>query len=262
MKRELHIFLTALSFYTRIPVPQIQPFKEEYLSLAIKYFPVIGWIVGSVSALVFISSNQVFDSSISVLFAVVAGVLITGAFHEDGFADVCDGFGGGWSKEKILEIMKDSRLGTYGVIGLISILSIKFMALQELITLTFKNSTELFLLFIIPHSISRFFSASMIFTHEYAGISTGSKSSGAVEKVKSINLLIAFLFAIIPLLILVYLTHQPIFLLILLLYFVNILLGRYFYKRIGGYTGDCLGAVQQVTEILTYISLIILWRFI
>ena len=96
------------------------------------YFPLIGWIVGGFSALIFWASSFLFPVSISIIFSMIASILVTGAFHEDGFADVCDGFGGGWTKEKILEIMKDSRVGSYGVIGMILMLGTKFAVLYQM----------------------------------------------------------------------------------------------------------------------------------
>ena len=119
MKQELRIFFTAIMFYTRIPCPIWVDHSQEYLNKATRYFPLIGWIVGAVNVLIIYVCSFIFPTSICVIMALVASVLITGAFHEDGYADLCDGFGGGWTKPQILEIMKDSRVGTYAVVGLI-----------------------------------------------------------------------------------------------------------------------------------------------
>src|SRR5690348_17261176 len=107
MKRELQIFFTAVMYYTRIPVPPSTTHEPEFLSLATRYVPVIGWIVGGVYSAVIVVAMMVFPVWVSILLGLAASVLLTGAFHEDGFADVCDGFGGGWTREKILLIMKD-----------------------------------------------------------------------------------------------------------------------------------------------------------
>ena len=119
MKKELHIFFTALMFYTRIPCPKNINHHPDYLNKASRYFPLVGWIVGGISFLIFYMTSFLFSVEIAVLLSMITGVLVTGAFHEDGFADVCDGFGGGWTKEKILMIMKDSAIGAYGAIGLV-----------------------------------------------------------------------------------------------------------------------------------------------
>ena len=100
MKKELHIFFTALMFYTRIPCPKNINHHPDYLNKASRYFPLVGWIVGGISFLIFYMTSFLFSVEIAVLLSMITGVLVTGAFHEDGFADVCDGFGGGWTKEK------------------------------------------------------------------------------------------------------------------------------------------------------------------
>ena len=117
-------------FLTRIRVPKNIDHSPEYLQQAPRYFPVVGWIVGALSALVFLIFSRYISTDIGILAAMITGILVTGAFHEDGFADVCDGFGGGWTREKILLIMKDSRIGAYGAIGLIAILGSKFLLLE------------------------------------------------------------------------------------------------------------------------------------
>ena len=102
MKKELRIIFTAIMFYTRIPCPKWVGHDADNLGRATRYFPFIGWIVGLVSWLIFIIGQYFFSPEISMLLSIAGGVLVTGAFHEDGFADVCDGFGRGWTKEKIL----------------------------------------------------------------------------------------------------------------------------------------------------------------
>lgn len=117
IKEEIKIFFTSLMFYTRLPCPSYIDHSENYLNKATRYFPLIGIIVGTISFILFWIFNQIFNVEISIIIAIATGILITGAFHEDGFADTFDGFGGGWTKEKILEIMKDSRIGAYGAIS-------------------------------------------------------------------------------------------------------------------------------------------------
>src|SRR6476660_1907869 len=99
MKRQLRIFFTALMFYTRIPCPKNIDHNTDYLNKASRYFHLVGWIVGSVAFGAFCLFNYLIGPEIAVLLSMIASILVTGAFHEDGFADVCDGFGGGWTKE-------------------------------------------------------------------------------------------------------------------------------------------------------------------
>ena len=97
MKKELRIFFTALMFLTRLPVPKIIDHNPDYLQKAAKYFPMIGWAVGIICGLTFAAGNFL-STPIAAVLCIIAGLVTTGAFHEDGFADVCDGFGGGWTK--------------------------------------------------------------------------------------------------------------------------------------------------------------------
>ncbi len=271
MGRELKLFFVALSFYTRMPVPAaVHRDNAANLPDSIRYLPVVGWVVGIISAAVYGAANYLFDASVAVVLSMMTGLLITGAFHEDGFADVCDGFGGGWTKERILEIMKDSRLGTYGVCGMILILGLKFTALHLLLSEArfpvskgyfYHDVFMVFLLLIVAHSLSRFAAITIVFNYNYARIAE-SKASGAVEKGQLKNLLFAGIFTVLPLAGLMVATSLLAFGLIV----VPVLLaawaaGRYFKKWIGGYTGDCLGAVQQITEVIIYLSYILIWKF-
>jgi len=265
MKRELRLFFTALSFYTRLPAPAfIHQDNVRNLPDAIRYLPVVGWIAGLIASAVFIWANYLFGYTVAILLSMVATILLTGAFHEDGFADVCDGFGGGWTKDKILLIMKDSRLGTYGVAGLILLLGIKFSALQELFVIASFPVHVVYIcgVFVVAHSLSRFAAITLIFNYNYARTEE-SKASSAVEKGKIQNLVIAGFFTSLPLIFLAYYTNKPMLgFIIIPVWLFSMYLGHYFKKWIGGYTGDCLGAVQQLTEVIIYLSFIVLWKFI
>ncbi|MRX67706.1 cobalamin-5'-phosphate synthase [Flavobacterium resistens] len=265
MKKELHIFFTCLMFYTRIPCPKNITHHPDYLNKATRYFPFIGWIVGSISFLAFYLSSLFLSIETAVIFAIIASVLTTGAFHEDGFADVCDGFGGGWTKEKILMIMKDSAIGAYGAIGLVLLFLAKFKLFSESL-LIFKNDNNyflLFLLFISAHSLSRLAAISIIFTHEYSRDDATSKSKPIAKNHTWKEIFGAFFFGLIPLLALSYFSFEIKTILILIpVFLTRYFLARYFQKWIDGYTGDCLGATQQVCEVIFYLSLLFIWKFI
>jgi adenosylcobinamide-GDP ribazoletransferase len=265
MRRQWLLFLTALSFYTRVSVPgPVHDAKPEHLSDSIRYFPLLGWFTGAVSAAIFFLFELYFGQTIALIFSMLASVLITAGLHEDGFADVCDGFGGGWSKEKILAIMKDSRVGAFGVIGLVFILLLKFFALNQLVSTVevFENRLIILLLFIIAHSLSRFNASIMVFTHTYVR-EDSSKSAAAAVGSSRINLYLGALFGILPFIAFSVITqhYQWLFLLVPIV-FVQLYLSRFFNKWIGGYTGDCLGAIQQVSEVVIYLSAIVLWKSI
>jgi len=263
MKKELHIFFTCLMFYTRIPCPKNIDHNPDYLNKATRYFPFIGWIVGSISFLAFYVFSFFLSTETSVILAIIASVLTTGAFHEDGFADVCDGFGGGWTKEKILVIMKDSAIGAYGAIGLVLLFLVKFKLLSEaILLLSIQNDYFLvYLLFISAHSISRLAAISIIFTHEYSRDDATSKSKPIAKNHSWKEVFGAFLFGLIPMLLLSYFNYK-ILLAVIPVFITRYFLARYFQKWIDGYTGDCLGATQQVCEVIYYLSILFLWKFI
>lgn len=253
MKKEFQIFLTAVMFFTRIPCPKWVDHNPEYLTKSAKYFSLVGIMVGGIGALVFYGASFLLSTEVSLLLSMVATIYTTGAFHEDGFADVCDGFGGGWTKEKILLIMKDSRLGTYGTIGLVLILVIKFSALREI------PSSYIPITIIAGHSLSRFIATTLIYTHPYIRDTDDSKAKPAAKSITLGMAILSGIFGILPLL---FFRTPFILLAIIPCYLAKMYLGSMFNKWIGGQTGDCAGAVQQLCEVVFYLSMIGLWTYI
>lgn len=261
MKTELRIFFTALMFYTRIPCPDWVGYSPELLNKSTRYFPLIGWIVGGISFLTFFSSSFLFSNNISVLLSLLAGVLVTGSFHEDGLADAVDGFGGGWTKSKILDIMKDSRLGTYGAVALIFLFALKFFALTELLEkLNITNVYLVVLLFVTYHALARFTAIHITFTSEYSRDDETSKSKPIAKNCSYKEILGVYIFGLAPLFLLCIWSYKFLFILLPLsiLYYLS---QRYFNKWLDGYTGDCLGAVEQLAEIIILLTYLILWKF-
>lgn len=260
MREELKIFLTAVMFYTRIPCPAWVDHSSDYINKSIRYFPVIGWIIGAISGIGFVLGNWVVGPTFAALFFITISVWLTGAFHEDGFADVCDGFGGGWTKEQILKIMKDSRVGTYAVVGLILLILIKVSLLVKVSSQY--NSISLLLVVINGHTLSRVMAATVIFTHQYVREDELSKAK-PVSKVYSItNLVSVLLFGLIPTVAIAIINGQVWWYFVPIpLYLVKIYLAHLFQKKIGGYTGDCLGATQQIVEVAYYLIVILIWKF-
>lgn len=250
-------------FYTRIPCPKNIDHNPDYLNKATRYFPFIGWIVGSISFSAFYLSSLFLSTETAVILALIASVLTTGAFHEDGFADVCDGFGGGWTKEKILIIMKDSAIGAYGAIGLVLLFLLKFKLLSESILLFTDHNSHfyIFLLFLSAHSLSRLAAISIIFTHQYSRDDASSKSKPIAKSYSWKEVLGSFFFGIIPLLALSFFQYEFLFV-VIPVFLTRYFLARYFQKWIDGYTGDCLGATQQVCEVIYYLSILLIWKFI
>ncbi len=255
-------------FYTRIPCPKNIDHNPDYLNKASRYFPFIGWIVGGISFAVYYFSSILFSHDIAIILAIIAGILTTGAFHEDGFADVCDGFGGGWTKEKILIIMKDSAIGAYGAIGLVLLFLLKFQILSQLVNdsqnhqfIIYHLPFTIFLLFVSAHSISRLAAISIVFTHQYSREDASSKSKPIAQSYTWREVFGALFFGLLPL-VLLFCFQWQLLLVILPVFTTRFFLARYFQKWIDGYTGDCLGATQQVCEVVFYLSIIGIWKFI
>ena len=249
MKKEIAVFLTAIMFFTRIPCPKNIDHSPEILAKSSRYFSLVGIIVGAFGALVFYVAEFLFNDAISILLSMAGTIWITGAFHEDGFADVCDGFGGGWTKEKILTIMKDSRVGTYGIVGLGLLLAIKYQALSEF------DIYNCIVAIIAGHAISRFAATTLIHTEPYVQDIDKSKVKPSAIGIQLKDVIISGIFAIIPL---IFFFNIYVFLAFIPVMISKYMLAKYFRKWIGGHTGDCAGATQQVSEVVFYLSLLII----
>jgi adenosylcobinamide-GDP ribazoletransferase len=246
MLTQLEYFFAALRFFTRLPVPAWVGHSDAQLNHATRYFPLIGWIVGLIGVAVTWLAAQVLPPSLAVLLGMAATLLATGAFHEDGFADSCDGFGGGWGKEQVLAIMKDSRIGSYGAIGMGLLLLGKWNALYEL------NSLMLPALF-AAHAISRAAAATLIYALEYVRDDSGKSKPLAVRLSRG-EMLLVWGFGLLPLLLL--LPWQVALQGVIAVALVTWLFARYTRRRIGGYTGDVLGATQQLSEFAFYLGVL------
>ncbi|MDP1525477.1 MAG: adenosylcobinamide-GDP ribazoletransferase [Rhodocyclaceae bacterium] len=249
--KELAYFFAALRFFTRLPVPAWVGHSADQLNHAARYFPLVGLIVGALGAAVTVAALYVWPPQIAVLLGMVTTLLATGAFHEDGLADSIDGFGGGWTREAVLRIMKDSRIGSYGAIGIGMVLLIKMAALTELLAVS--PAPTFFALLVAGHGVSRFASTTLIFALDYARDDDSSKSKPLATRMGRGELLLAALCGLAPCLLL---PPLQLAIALVLVALVTLLAARYFVRRIGGYTGDCLGATQQLTEIAFYLGLL------
>lgn len=235
---ELNLFFHALMFYSRIPVGKIN-YSEERLAQSLRYFPLVGIIVGSIGAGIFVLANIVFPHSLSVIFALVAMIATTGALHEDGVADFFDGFGGGYTKERILAIMKDSHIGAYGVIALVLLFLFKFSLLISIV------SQKLPVVLIAAHASSRLIAIILMKLSTYAR-TENSKSSHSRRPLSVVTLLVAFIFGILPFLFIPW----QVTVVVLVVYAILLWsIKTYVERKIGGFTGDILGALQQFGEL-------------
>ncbi len=248
LRRELELFFGALRFFTRLPVPAWVGHSSEALNHAARYFPAVGLVVGSLAALVYLVSSRFWPHSLAVVSAIAAAIYVTGAFHEDGWSDMVDGFGGGWDKPQILTIMKDSRIGSYGALALVLLLLARFCALLEL------APSLLPLALIAGHALSRFASTTLLRGLDY--VRDEGKAKPLATRIGWGELALAAFTGLLPLALL---PPAAAFAGFVFAALATLWLARGFQRRIGGYTGDCLGATQQVAEVAFYGGL--LWKF-
>ena len=248
LQHEAVAFLAAVRFFTRIPIPDRIPHSAENLNHAARYFPAVGLLVGAVSAIAFFLAALVLPTSVAVLIAMVSSIYLTGAFHEDGLSDMTDGLGGGWEKMRILEIMKDSRVGSYGVIAITMALLSKFVLLDNF------DSLWVPILLIAAHAFSRYCAVLIMAGLPYVREDALSKSKPLATKLSKNALWVASAFGLLPLLLL----PAPAALMSVVAGLIaTIWLGRKLQKWLGGYTGDCLGATQQLSELAFYLGALV-----
>jgi adenosylcobinamide-GDP ribazoletransferase len=240
MGRQLTLLVVAVQFLTRLPTPRLKDFDAAWVSRSARYFPLVGQLVGAVCAGVFCVASAVWPPLVAALLAVAAGVLVTGGFHEDGLADTADGLGGGQDRARRLEIMKDSRIGTYGVLALGLTLALKVAALADL-----GFATGAFAL-LAAHGLARGASVLVMWRTPYAGEVLGAKWKPSPGGLNWGEVATAMVLAVWPLALL---PAAPAALGVAIgagLALAVALLAR---RLIGGQTGDVLGAVEQVFEL-------------
>lgn len=246
IRRELAAFFAAIGYFTRLPVPGWVGYSADGLSRAARYLPAIGLLVGGLGGLVFWLAQYVWPQSVAVVLAMVATIALTGAFHEDGLGDTADGLGGGWDKAKILAIMKDSRVGSYGVIAIVLALLGKFALLAAL------PAGQVVAALIAAHAISRGCAVTLMATLDYARDDDASKARPVAARLGIRSLGFSLVCAALPLLMLPPAQSVPAVALAVL---TTLWLAAKCRRWLGGYTGDCLGAVQQLAEIGFYLGL-------
>jgi len=244
MKQELRLFFTALMFFTRIPCARWAGSSEDDLNRASRYFPWVGVIVGLAAASVYLAAKLVFPQEVAVLASMAATLWLTGAFHEDGLADAADGLGGGWEKEQVLTIMQDSRLGSYGALAMVMALLTKFQALSHL------TPAMMPAILVAGHALSRFCAVLVISTQQY--VRASGKAKPLATRLSKGGLTVAAVGGLVPLALL-----SPNLLWALVpVVLIWLWFSRMLQRRLGGYTGDCLGAMQQLCELAFYLGVL------
>jgi adenosylcobinamide-GDP ribazoletransferase len=260
MRKQWRYFLLALGFFTRIPVPGFIDFQESELNQSVKYFPLIGCLVGFIGLAIFYVSSLIFPHTVAVLISMAATVFATGAFHEDGLADSADGLGGGWQREQVLAIMQDSRLGTYGAVALFFALMAKFQLLTAM------HADSVMMILICAHALSRLSAVWLMVVLPYAKADDrfSGKSKPLATEISRADCWQANLFGFLPLCALLWVIQSTIQNWQITLGYVCLLIGVigagwYWWlsllrRKLGGYTGDTLGAMQQISEIMFYLA--------
>lgn len=249
--QQLRLFFVALQFFTRLPIPRWVGFEQDWLHHASRYFPLVGVVVGAIGAAVYAACALVLPAPVAAVLSTAATIYVTGAFHEDGFADTCDGLGGGMTRERVLEIMKDSRIGSYGAVALVLLLGLKIGVLSMM------APTMAVAALLLAHPLSRLAASSLILTLDYAR--EHGKAKPMAQRMRPMEFAVACLCVALPAVLLGAngaLRWTTIAAAVVAAGAVAAWLGAKCVRRIGGYTGDCLGAVQQVAEVAVYLCVL------
>ena len=249
--QQLRLFFIALQFFTRLPIPAWVGFEASWLQHASRYFPLVGVVVGAIAAGVYFAAAQVLPAPVAAVLSTAASIYVTGAFHEDGFADTCDGLGGGMTRARALEIMKDSRVGAYGAIGIVCMLGAKLTALALL------PPAVAVAALLLAHPLSRLAATALIWKLEY--VRAEGKAKPLATRMGDGEFAIAAFTCALPAVLLPacgWLAPGAVGAALAAALCAALWLGRKFVLRLGGYTGDCLGAVQQLAEVFIHIAIL------
>ena len=255
LRREWRLFLTAVQYFTRVPVPGWVGHSAAQLDGSARYFPAVGLGVGLVAAAVFALATVLWNAVLAALLATAATVVLTGAFHEDGLGDTIDGLGGGFTRERALEIMKDSRIGSYGTLALLLVVGTKVAALASMELLP--------ALLALPaaHAASRWLATSLIWRSRYVRLDDSSRAKPVTQSLSTAGFVAASGWALLPLAACAIASLPGALAGLALAILVRGWLLRWFERRLGGYTGDALGATQQLTELAFYLGWAAGWNW-
>jgi adenosylcobinamide-GDP ribazoletransferase len=249
---ELRLALLALQFLTRVPVPAWVGYRDQWLHQCARHFSLIGLFVGAVAALALLGASALWPWPLAVLLSMVATLVLTGAFHEDGLADTFDALGGAVSREKALAIMKDSRLGTYGTVALVAVLALKAASLMAL-------DAQAVAALLLAHAASRALPVTVIRWLPYAGDVDAAKAKPLSTQVSISGVIVAMAWVAVIAAVLVgvhALGATAVLVSLAVAALVAVLMARWLRRRLGGFTGDTLGATQQLGELAIYLTLI------
>lgn len=240
-------FKIATQFLTRLPINGDIEHSEEAFARSARFYPAVGLLVGGIAAIVFFVADILLTNYLAAALAILSAVVVSGALHEDGLADTFDGLIAGQDRARILEIMRDSNIGSYGILALIFAIAIKLVALGEMWW------WDAFWAIIVAHALSRHAMVEIIGRYDYARSESAKFTKPSVSgddltyaRLWALGVLIAsaVLIGLWPTLIglgAVAITVSG--------------FAQFFVRKLGGYTGDCLGASQQLAEVAFLIGL-------
>lgn len=244
--QELRAALAAMIYFTRLPLPALRDSTLDDWRRAATYFPAVGWVVGGAGAAAWWAAARVLPGDVACGISLVVTVLLTGAMHEDGLADTCDGLGGGTTRERALEIMRDSRIGSYGAVGLVLLLGLKWRALAAL------DAALLPAALVAAHALSRAAAISILASLDYARAE--GKARAVVSRLRWPRLVAAGALGLAPLALL----PMRLWWAVVPVVLVRAGATAWFRRRLDGYTGDCLGGAQQVSELACLLAFVAL----
>lgn len=240
-------FILAVQFMTRIPIPVNMDIKREDFQKTVRFFPIVGLIIGLSEALIYYISCQYLSIMLTAFAVVLTHIIITGAMHIDGLGDTADGIFSGRSTDKILDIMKDSRLGTFGALAIIVVVVGKIIMISSL------SEKYVLMVIILAPVISRTMNIFLMYKRKYAR-NTQGMGDLFIGTLKIENAIIAFILASVLIVSIGKLYGIVMF---IVGFVFTILFRSYIESKIGGITGDILGASDELNEILIYLIMCI-----
>jgi len=244
-------FVLMLQFFTRLPININLEVKEEDFPKGIIYFPLVGLVIGLINAIAYSLFSMVFSNLLSIIFITLVNVLITGALHLDGLADTCDGIFSARKKERMLEIMKDSRLGTNGAIAICFDLFLRIAIISSI------PKEYILVAIVVSNVISRTMLVLLCFISKYAR-PEGGMGNLFIGKISKKNLVITLVLGLIISILLF--NYRGVLLIAITSLFI-LLFNRYITSKIGGITGDILGAANELVELLVLLAFVVLSRY-
>ena len=243
--------LAALIFFTRLPFWRLAEVPAVYFKNIVSLWPLAGWLTAGLMALVYYAASLCFPSQVALLLAIFTRLLITGCLHEDGLADFFDGFGGGTNRERVLAIMKDSHIGSYGVIGLISYFLLLYTTLSAL------PAAWIGCVILAGDPFCKSVSAWIINFLPYARKAEEAKNKTVYSRMTMGEKVGCVVIGWLPL----YWLPSPLYgWAILFPLVVSGCLFRFMWRKIQGYTGDCCGATFLLTELTFYLGVLLFYH--